>query len=284
MAENSSPFRFAGRLVEGGPLSPLSVTAATLFGPLGPLGQAAAAYGTSALIDAFTPDKESPYRVGDVLSYLNKQPYKVYAGPDYGAQSVASYRALQAKDPKSFPAIKGELLAPAKAESTTQASQTAGRGPVDWGPKTGSVEDQSGTTGTVGDVSAGKVGEQLGTAGEEPGFNTLLEKFGKFIDDPEFRRTLSDERIREFAATQAVTQALGAQKSEERRRREVELEKIKQWTSLATASMNTNLLSQAMLGQAVIAAQQPSASMAEVLSKGTQAAAQVLGSPSLRVS
>jgi len=41
--------------------------------------------------------------------------------------------------------------------------------------------------------------------------------------------------------------------------------------------MQTNLLSQALLGQAFISAQQPNAAMADVLSKGTQAAQGALG-------
>lgn len=271
MAETSLPFRLAG---------------AALGIPFGPLAPIVGAVAGPALASVFPSPKKEP-KVGTVLSYLNGKPYKVFAGP-WGPQSVESYESLRAKDPSTFPAVSGmksQEGKPSQSTSKLPAPQSGGPGSsVDWGTTSGgAIESETGTTGTVPEIATETFPAQAQTVGKDPYLDELIRQQRESLS-PEFLKARTDEAIRQFAATSAITQALGAEKSEERRRREVELAKINQWTELARSTMQTNLLSQAMLGQAVIAAQQPSASMAEVLSKGTQAAAQVLGAPSLRVS
>lgn len=270
MADTSLPFRLAGALA-GLPFGPMGMVTGALVGP--------------TLGGVIAPDKKEP-KVGTVLSYLDGKPFKVFAGP-WGAQSVESYESLRAKNPGAFPAVVGSQAETPKGSPSKPPGSSTATPPAtspDWTqPAGGSIPSETGTTGTVPDIATEGFPTQAQTVGRDPYLDELLRQQRASLS-PEFLKSRTDEAIRQFAATSAITQALGAQKSEERRRREVELAKINQWTELAKSTMQTNVLSQAMLGQAVIASQQPSAAVADVLSKGTAAAAQVLGAPSLRIS
>lgn len=211
-------------------------------------------------------------RVGTVLSILGGKPNQIYAGKDYGPQSLASYAALSKADPKRFPAIKG---APAAPPPTAKPETVPPVGP-DWesgGGPSGTLPDATAGWGTPGQIGEGTFSEEAKTAGKEPGFEELTKLLQESLS-PEYRKAVTDEAIRQYAATTAISQALGAEKSRERYKREVELERIKQWTDLAKTTMQTNVLSQALLGQALVASQQPSSAMADVLSKGSAAAQQ----------
>jgi hypothetical protein len=213
-------------------------------------------------------------RVGTVLSVLGGKPYQVYAGKDYGPQSLESYLALSKADPKRFPAIKGAPVAP----PTQKPPATPPAGP-DWqseGGPSGSLPDATAGWGTPGEIEEGTFSEEAQKAGKEPGFDQLSQLLEEALS-PTYRKAVTDEAIRQYAATSAISQALGAEKSRERYKREVELERIKQWTDLAKTQLQTNVLSQALLGQALVASQQPSAVMADVLSKGASAAQQAMG-------
>lgn len=241
------------------------------------------------LMGAYLGDKEKEKqkqvaadtaRVGEVVSVLNGRPYRIYAGKDYGPQSLESYLALSKTDPKRFPAVKGAVAAPpaAKPPATppTTPDWTGGGGP------SGSIPDETAGWGTAGDITEGGFSEEVKKAGSEPSVEAILDMLQQQLT-PEGRKVATDEAIRQFAATSAISQALGAEKSRERYRREVELERIKQWTDLAKTQLQSNVLSQALLGQALIASQQPSAVTADVLSKGSAAAQQALGGFQLRV-
>lgn len=220
-------------------------------------------------------------RVGAVLSVLGGRPYRVYAGKDYGAQSPESYAALNKADSKRFPAIKGVPPASPTAKKPESAPPV---GP-DWeagGGPSGTLPDATAGWGTPGQIGEGSFSEEAKQAGKEPGFEELSRILKESLS-PEYRRGLTDEAIRQFAATSAISQALGAEKSRERYKREIELERIKQWTDLAKTTMQTNVLSQALLGQALLVSQQPSAAMADVLSKGSAAAQQAMGGFQLKV-
>lgn len=220
-------------------------------------------------------------RVGTVLSVLGGKPYQIYAGKEYGPQSLESYVALSKADPKRFPAIKG---APAVPPSTAKPETVPPVGP-DWesgGGPSGTLPDSTAGWGTPGQIGEGSFSEEARTAGKEPGFDELTKLLQESLS-PEYRKAVTDEAIRQYAATTAISQALGAEKSRERYKREVELERIKQWTDLAKTTMQTNVLSQALLGQALVASQQPSSAMADVLSKGSAAAQQAMGGFQLKV-
>ena len=229
-------------------------------------------------------DKEKPSSrpVGTVTSVLGGKPYKVYAGDEYGDQSLGTYLKLRQANPNKFPEIKGAPKPP------TPAAPTGGTAvpPVtaDWeggaagtpSAPAGGIPDAAQGWGTPGDIATEQFPAQVQTPGTEPGFENLQKLLEKSLS-PEFLKGRTDEAIRQFVATSSISQALGAEKSKERYKREVELERIKQWTDLQKATMQTNLLSQALLGQAFISAQQPSAAMADVLAKGTQAAQGAIG-------
>jgi hypothetical protein len=135
--------------------------------------------------------------------------------------------------------------------------------------------------GTAQDVESGNFPADVKTPGKEPGFEELVKLLETQMS-PEARREATNEAIRQFVTTSTISQALGAEKSRERYKREIELERIKSWTDMYKTAQQTNVLSQAMLGQALIASQQPSANVADILSKGTQAAQSVLGGFQLR--
>lgn len=262
MADINLGLRLAGAL-PGAPLAPL----------LSMLG-----YG--ALPD---DSKKKEPKIGTVLSYLNGKPYEVYAGP-WGKQTVGSYESLRAKSPGTFPAITGTPAAPkpaAKPPSTPAAPVTA----ADWEtPAAGAaaaIGDQTQDWGGPQDIATEGYPAQVQQTGKDPVLEELLAT-AKSSLSPEFLKGRTDEAIRQFVVTSTVAEALGAEKAEQRRRREVELEKIRQWTDLAKTTTSANLMSQALLGQALIASQQPSAVMADVLGKGAAAAQQVLGAPTLR--
>lgn len=254
---------------------------AGLFNPL--LAPIAAATDLSYnFIPAAKDEKQKPADrpVGTVTSILGGKPYKVYAGEDYGEQSLGTYLKLRQANPDKFPDIKGGAKpTPAPVAGGTTAPVTA-----DWAtgsevppaPATGGLPDATQGWGTPGDIATEQYPGQVQTSGKEPGFENLQNLLEKSLS-PEFLKGRTDEAIRQFVATSTISQALGAEKSRERYKREVELERIKQWTDLQKATMQTNLLSQALLGQAFISAQQPNAAMADVLAKGTQAAQGAIG-------
>jgi len=229
-------------------------------------------------------NKEKPPSrpVGTVTSILGGKPYKVYAGEDYGDQSLGTYLKLRQANPNKFPEIKG---APKPPTPGTPAGGTAVP-PVtaDWeggaagtpSAPAGGIPDATQGWGTDRDVNTGTYPAEVKTPGSEPGFDAFAKQIEKALSD-EYLTKRTDEAIRQFVATSSISQALGAEKSRERYKREVELERMKQWTDLQKATMQTNLLSNALLGQAFISAQQPSAAMADVLAKGTQAAQGALG-------
>lgn len=253
---------------------------------------APAIFGFPALVNeasyAFYPREKAKddgaLPVGKIVSYLNEQPYKIYAGEEYGPQSVASYMKLRQSDPNRFPRPLG--LEAVKPKATPQP-KTPASAPPNWdtsGGASGGVTLPDATAGWGGpqDVNTGTFPAETRRAGSEPGFEEILD-FLKETLSPEGATRRTDEAIRQFAATTAVSSALGEEKSRQRFKRELELERIKQWTDLAKTTMQTNVLSQAMLGQALIASQQPNAAVADILSKGTQAAQGVLGGFQLRV-
>jgi hypothetical protein len=219
-------------------------------------------------------------RVGTVLSVLGGKPYQIYAGKDYGPQSLESYIALSKADPKRFPAIKGAPAAPPAAKP-----KAAPPAAPDWqsgGGPSGTLPDSTAGYGTPSQIEEGTFSEEARTAGKEPGFEELTKLLQESLS-PEYRKATTDEAIRQYAATTAISQALGAEKSRERYKREIELERIKQWTDLAKTTMQTNVLSQSLLGQALLVSQQPSAAVADVLSKGSAAAQQAMGGFQLKV-
>lgn len=224
-------------------------------------------------------------RVGTVLSVLGGKPHQIYAGEEYGPQSLGSYLRLHQANPGKFPAVKG---APAAVRPPAARPPAGGGQPPaapDWQPggePSGTLPDTTQDWGGPQNIGEGTFSEEAKTAGQEPGFEELSKVLQQALS-PEYRRGVTDEAIRQYAATTAISQALGAEKSRERYKREVELERIKQWSDLAKTTMQTNMLSQALLGQAVIASQQPSAAMADVLSKGAAAAQQAMGGFQLRV-
>jgi hypothetical protein len=242
------------------------------------------------LMKAYMGDKEKQKeqqaaaeasRVGDVVSILGGRPYRIYAGKDYGPQSLESYLALSKSDPKRFPAIKGAPATPPPAATAPPAAPPAG---PDWstgGGPSGDIPDATAGWGTPGSIREGSFSEESQRAGNEPTVEAILDMLQKQFT-PEGRRLATDEAIRQYAATSAISQALGAEKSRERYKREVELERIKQWTDLAKTKMQTDILAQSMLGQALLVSQQPSAAVADVLSKGAAAAQQALGGFQLR--
>lgn len=264
----------------------LRLAGAFLGAPLGPLGSMFG-YGAAEDLAGAIPSfgKKEP-RVGTVLSYLNGKPYKVFAGP-WGTQSFETYQKLHYSDPKSFPRLSGTLPTSVTEPKTKKPSTAAA--PVtaqDWERRTGAgaTADENWPRpepGAATDVTAGNVGEQMGKTPEDPVFERVLSKLEGVLS-PEFRRGVTDENIRQFVVTSTVAEALGAEKAEQRRRREVELEKIRQWTNLAMNTNMSNVLAQGMLGQALLVSQQPSAAMADVLGKGAAMAQQVLGAPTLR--
>lgn len=230
-------------------------------------------------------DEASGRPVGTVTSILGGKPFKVYAGEDYGDQSLDTYLKLRQANPTKFPEIKGAPKPPTPGSPGAPAGSTAVP-PVtaDWEAEAGSappapaggIPDATQGWGTPGDIATEQYPAQVQTSGKEPGFENLQKLLEKSLS-PEFLKGRTDEAIRQFVATSTISQALGAEKSRERYKREVELERIKQWTDLQKATMQTNLLSQALLGQAFISAQQPNAAMADVLAKGTQAAQGAIG-------
>jgi hypothetical protein len=227
-------------------------------------------------------DEASGRSVGTVTSILGGKPFKVYAGEDYGDQSVDTYLKLRQANPTKFPEIKGAPKPPtpgARSGGTAVPPVTA-----DWeggaagtpSAPAGGIPDATQGWGTDRDVNTGTYPAEVKTPGSEPGFDAFAKQIEKALSD-EYLTKRTDEAIRQFVATSSISQALGAEKSRERYKREVELERMKQWTDLQKATMQTNLLSNALLGQAFISAQQPSAAMADVLAKGTQAAQGALG-------
>jgi hypothetical protein len=234
------------------------------------------------LLSKAKEDEASGRPVGTVTSILGGKPFKVYAGEDYGDQSVDTYLKLRQANPNKFPEIKG-------APKPPTSGAAAGKTPIspvtaDWeggadGATAGSGGGMDAATqgwGTGQDVNTGTYPAEVKTPGSEPGFDAFAKQIEKALSD-EYLTKRTDEAIRQFVATSSISQALGAEKSRERYKREVELERIKQWTDLQKTTMQTNLLSQALLGQAFISAQQPNAAMADVLAKGTQAAQGAIG-------
>ena len=216
-------------------------------------------------------DEASGRPVGTVTSILGGKPFKVYAGEDYGDQSVDTYLKLRQANPTKFPEIKGAPKSPTPVTADGEAE--AGAAPP---APAGGIPDATQRWGTPGDIATEQYPAQVQTSGKEPGFENLQKLLEKALS-PEFLKSRTDEGIRQFVATSTISQALGAEKSRERYKREVELERIKQWTDLQKTTMQTNLLSQALLGQAFISAQQPNAAMADILAKGTQAAQGAIG-------
>lgn len=221
-------------------------------------------------------------QIGSVLSYLNEQPYKIYAGEDYGPQSVASYLKLRQGDPDRFPRPTGLKPPVARTPATPPSSgpdwQDGGGAP---GTPNAPLPDTTTDWGTAQDVETGTFPADVKTPGKEPGFEQILD-FVEQALSPENRRFLTDESIRQFATTSAISQALGAEKSRERYKREIELERIKSWTDMYKTAQQTNMLSQALLGQALISSQQPNANVADILSKGMQSAQSAIGGFQLR--
>lgn len=262
MADTGRDFlRFAGAALPG------------LFGPLAVANEA-----SYALFPRNKASENKERAVGTVVSYLNDQPYEIYAGKDYGPQTVGSYLKLRQAAPDQFPRPAG--LGAVQPKPQAKAPTPPATNP-DWqtGTSGGAVPplgDATADWGTAQDVETGTFPTEARTPGKEPGFEEIVELLKTQLS-PEARREATNEAIRQFVATSTISQALGAEKSRERYKREVELERIKQWTDLAKTTQQTNLLSQALLGQALIASQQPSAAMADVLGKGTQAAQSVLG-------
>jgi hypothetical protein len=266
MADIRDVIRFAG------------TAAPAVFGPLALANEASYAFYPRGKAKE---DDAAP--VGKIVSYLNEQPYKIYAGEEYGPQSVASYMKLRQSDPNRFPRPIG--LEAAKPKAIPQP-KTPVSVPPNWETPGGAaagvpLPDATAGWGGPQDVNTGTFPAEARSAGTEPGFEEIL-KFLQGTLSPEGRKVATDEAIRQFAATSAFSAALGEEKSRQRYKRELELERIKQWTDLAKTTMQTNVLSQAMLGQALIASQQPNAAVADILSKGTQAAQGVLGGFQLR--
>lgn len=266
MADIREMIRFAGAAAPG------------IFGPLALANEAS--YALYPREQKKAEDKKDSTPVGKVVSYLNEKPYKIYAGKEYGPQSVASYLKLRQQDPNRFPRPAG-LEAQAKPPASIPPAGTPDWNAPDGGAAGGSFEGATEGWGTAQDVGAEGFPADVKTAGKEPGFEELIELL-KTQMSPEARREATNEAIRQYVATTAISQALGAEKSRERYKREVELERIRQWTDLAKTTQQTNVLSQALLGQALIASQQPSANVADILGKGTQAAQSVLGGFQLR--
>lgn len=254
-----------------------------LAGATNPLLFGPAALAAEVAYNMYPAEKKKPSAdkpIGSVVSYLNNQPYQIYAGEEYGPQSVGSYLELRQQDPNRFPRPVG-LGAPKPQAKPPASVPPAPPAAPDWnapagGGAGGSFEGATTNWGTAQDVGTEGFPADVRTPGKEPGFQEIIELL-KTQMSPEARREATSEAIRQYVATSAISQALGAEKSRERYKREVELERIKQWTDLAKTTQQTNLLSQALLGQALIASQQPNANVADILGKGTQAAQSVLG-------
>jgi hypothetical protein len=272
MADNDLLPRLAGAIF-GAPLGPLGIAAGSVAFP------AAAGLATESVRSALLP------KVGTVFSYLNGKPYKVYAGPEFGSQSLESYSALRRKDPTKFPEITGVIQAPERPASSAPAVMpAASKSPSASAsaPTPAPVIADDRSAGTVEQIGAENIGEQMA---KQPSDTLLEQLYGLSARSlsPEFLKERTDQAIRQYAATTAITEALGAEKSEQRRRREVELAKIDQWTKAFQAQTSANALQNIAVSQAVIAMQQPNANTVAALQQGAQAAAQVLGVPTLRV-
>lgn len=269
MADNNLGLRLAG---------------AFLGAPLGPLGMAAGYNAAPAVAGFFGGDDKKEPKIGTVLSYLNGKPYEVYAGP-WGKQTLGSYESLRAKAPGTFPAVGGTAAPDKKPAPKAPSTPAAPVTTPDWeSPAAGAaaaIGDQTEGWGGPQDIATEGYPAQVQTTGKDPVLDELLA-VAKGSLSPEFLKQRTDEAIRQFVVTSTVAEALGSEKAEQRRRREVELEKIRQWTDLAKTTTTANVMSQALLGQAMIASQQPSSSMADVLGKGAAAVQQVLGPISLR--
>jgi hypothetical protein len=269
MADNNLGLRLAG---------------AFLGAPLGPLGIAAGYNAAPSVAGFFGGEQKKEPKIGTVLSYLNGRPYEVYAGP-WGKQTLGSYESLRAKAPGTFPAVGGTAAPDKKPAPKAPSTPAAPVTTPDWErPPEGAaaaIAEQTEGWGGPQNIGTKDYPAQVQTTGQDPVLERLLT-FSEKALTPEFLKQRTDEAIRQFVVTSTVAEALGSDKAEQRRRREVELEKIRQWTDLAKTTTAANVMSQALLGQAMIASQQPSASMAEVLGKGASAAQQVLGPLSLR--
>jgi len=275
MADNDLFPRLAGA-VFGGVLPGLGIPAAAAIETLIPV-----------VGGAFSSAVNKP-KVGTVLSYKGGRPFKVYAGP-WGKQSLESYMALRAKAPNDFPQLSGTLPAslvqPSPAAESRPKPVPPVTSPGTGAPTTGgtdNTEKPQTEPGTVGDVSAGKEGETLGSTTPDP----LSERLYGAIDrafDPAFQDAAVQRNLKQFIATSAISSALGADKSAQRFKREVEIEKIKQWNEAFRAQISANALQNIAVSQAVIAMQQPNANTVAALQQGSNAAAQVLGVPTLRV-
>jgi hypothetical protein len=195
---------------------------------------------------------------------------------------VGSYLKLRQGDPDRFPRPTGLKPPVARTPATPPSSgpdwQDGGGAP---GTPNAPLPDTTTNWGTAQDVETGTFPADVKTPGKEPGFEQILD-FVEQALSPENRRFLTDESIRQFAATSAISQALGAEKSRERYKREIELERIKSWTDMYKTAQQTNMLSQALLGQALISSQQPNANVADILSKGMQSAQSAIGGFQLR--
>ena len=264
----------------------LRLAGAFLGAPLGPLGMAAGYGAAPSVAGMFGVGEKKEPKIGTVLSYLNGKPFEVFAGP-WGKQTVGSYESLRAKAPGTFPAISdaGGAAKPPAAKPPASSTPAAPVTAADWEtPAAGAaaaIGDQTQDWGGPQDIATEGYPAQVQQTGKDPVLEELLAT-AKSSLSPEFLKGRTDEAIRQFVVTSTVAEALGAEKAEQRRRREVELEKIRQWTDLAKTTTSANLMSQALLGQALIASQQPSAAMADVLGKGAAAAQQVLGPITLR--
>jgi hypothetical protein len=255
-----------------------------VFGPFSAFVPAGSALveGAAGLLKSNKPPRGSELtsavdasKIGTVTSVLNGRPYKVYAGKDFGEQTFDTYLALRAKDPGRFPEIKASPLASSTPPAPTLPAPTLETGPStapDW-------NSQPGTTipGAPADVSAGGFGAEAQKPQADPEIKDLMDLIKKGMS-PEYGEQATRRAIQQYAATAAITQALGAGKDEARRRREVELERMRQWTDLQKTTLQTNLLSQAMLGTALIQAQQPNVGAAAIMNTAAQTAANALGS------
>lgn len=261
MADIRDVFRFAGTI--NPLLAPLSLAAEASYG-------------------MFPAEKPRERSVGTVISYLDKKPFKIYAGEEYGPQSLGSYLKLRQQNPSKFPLPAGFKPPQAKAPKP-QNADTAGReGPSTTNPDrsippAGSIEDPTTTGQTPQSTTAEDFGTEVRKAGSEPGFEGLTDIFEK-ITSPEYIEFVTGNQLKSAVIQSAISQALGAEKSRERYKREIELERIKSWTDMYKTARQTDVLAQALLGQALIASQQPSANVADILSKGAQAAQSALGS------
>ena len=278
MADNDLLPRLAGTVFGG------------LAGPLGiPTGMAVEAL--APLVGRAVSDKISPPKIGTVLSYKGGQPFEIFAGP-WGKQSLGSYLKLRARDPGAFPKPSGTLPdtlvesrpAPAAVSRPAVSSGSSEGGSTVTDPDWPAPPIRGGEPGTVGETSAGNVGEQMAKPSTEPMVDRLFGSLEQLLTNPVLRRQLGDESIRQFAAQTAITGALGAEKSAQRLRREKEIATIEQWGKAFQAQTAANALSNIAMGQAVIAFQQPNVNTVSALNQGATAAAQVLGVAAPRIS